>query len=180
MATSVAINRLTGTGPTYTRIDSTGGPGATRASTSDVAAPGYANPIPIPGDASVSRSYWVTFQLETLDDPPGTINNLKWYTDGETDWVGVTAVVAQATGYTQATGTVGVAGNALSQANYPTLTTQPVNAFTYTSASPLAVTGSTTTVQKFGNRVVLQIEVVQEAIAGTLRDESFVWLWDEV
>lgn len=180
MPADVAINRLTGSGPTvYTRIDSAGGLGATRISTSDAANPGTANPIPIPPGAAVSRSYWVVTQLETLTDPTGTINNLRWFTDGSNSWIGVNVVAATATAYVQATGAEGVAGTALNQTNYATLVENPVDAFTFTSAQPLLIAGSTTGIAKFGEFAVFQLEVSQDAVAGTLLDESFQIFYDE-
>lgn len=178
MPAEVAINRLTGSGPTYTRIDS-GGYGATRASTSDSPSPGVSNPIPLPTTATPTLGYWVVLQLETLTAPVGTINNIQWFTNGFLIWPGVDLVVGQATAYTQATGVVGVSGTELNQTNYPTLVNPPIAATAFTSSNPYPITGSTSTNEKFGNFIVTQMQVSTSAVAGVLPDENFFIVWDE-
>ena len=93
--------------------------------------------------------------------------------------------VDTATTYVQATGTPGDTGTELTTTSYSTISGgggggQPyADAFAYTSGSPLSVTGSTTTTEKFGSRVVYQIEVISTASAGTLTAETFTWQYDE-
>lgn len=185
MAADVGIYRKTGAGPTTTRIDSGGGSGSTRGSTSDAPVPGTSDPIPIPG-AGTNFSYWVVTRINAVSTPTGTINNLKWYTDGTNSWTGVTVEVGTATDYTQATGTQGTSGDELTNTNYTTGTLTPTdpsadNAFAYTSGSPLSVTGtiSNPSTGEFGDHVVYQLSVGSTATAGTLASETFTWVYDE-
>lgn len=128
-------------------------------------------------------SYWINTRLDCTVAPAGTINNLKWYTDGGNGFgTGVNCKVATATSYVQATGTVGTTGDAMSPitGGYgATLSGVGVDAFTYTTGSPLSVTGSTTTTGQFGDRVVYQIEVISTAGPGTTATETFTWRFDE-
>ena len=175
MAATVYIRRLTGAGPTYTNIQST----TNRASTSDVAAPGTSDPIPIPS-AGTKYSYWVSTQLNANTAPAGTINNIKWYTDSSNDWGTGTAMKAQdATTYDQASGTQGDTGDILNTTNYTTLSAATADAFSFTSASPKSVTGSTTGTGNFGNLMVYQIEIISTAAVGTSSAETITWKYDE-
>lgn len=175
MAATVYIRRLTGAGPTYTNIQST----TNRASTSDVAAPGSSDPIPIP-TAGTNYSFWVSTQLNANTAPTGTINNIKWYTDGASGFGTGTAMKAMdATTYDQATGTQGETGDILNTTNYTTLTAAPVDAFTFTEAAPKAITGSTTTTGNFGYLMAYQIEIGTSASAGTATAETITWKYDE-
>jgi hypothetical protein len=175
MAATIYIRRLTGAGPTYTNIQST----TNRASTSDVAAPGSSDPIPIPA-AGTKYSFWVSTQLYAFTAPTGTINNIKWYTDGASGFGTGTAMKAMdATTYDQASGTQGDTGDILNTTNYTTLTGATVDAFTFTSVSPKSITGSTTTTGNFGYLMVYQIEVVNGASVGTATAETITWKYDE-
>jgi len=146
------------------------------------------NPIQIPSSGT-NYSYWVSTRLECTVAPAGTIDNLKWYTDGSNNFgTGVTCKVKEANeganeGYRQATGTVGQTGNQLTQAAHTGLvgTVEPADAFTYTSGSPLALAGSTTTttVDGFGDFVVYQIEVGTTAGPGATAQETFTFKYDE-
>ncbi len=108
MAATVTIRRLTGAGPTSTDVTSIN----TRANAEDAhSTAGTTNPIQIPA-AGTNYSYWVVTQLSADTSPSGTINNVKWYTDGANGFgTGVTAKGNTATGYVQATGTPGTTGN---------------------------------------------------------------------
>lgn len=176
MAATVKINRLTGAGATATDITSIN----TRANAYDThSTADTTKPIKIPSSGT-NYSYWVVTQLETTVAPSGTINNIKWYTDGANGLgTGVTMKVNTATGYVQASGTEGETGIQLTTGNYATLAGAPSNAFAYTSGSPLSVTGSTTTTEKFGDRVVYQTEVGTTAAAGATPTETITWQWDE-
>jgi hypothetical protein len=180
MAATVIINRLTGAGPTLTAI--TGG--NTRLSTSDAAAPGTANPIPIPAAGS-NFSFWATTRLQTTVGPSGTVDNLRWYMDGTNNFgTGVTLEAGSVDNYTQATGVVGTSGDELTDTNYSTGTLTPTdpasdNAFGFTSGAPMSVPGSTTTNEQFGDRVAIQITVASTAGAGTVTAETATWKYDE-
>lgn len=178
MAATVTIRRLTGAGPTSTDITGIN----TRANAEDAhSTAGTTNPIQIPA-AGTNYSYWVTTQLSVDVTPAGTINNIKWYTDGANGFgTGVTLKVGQATSYVQATGTPGTTGTQLTTGNHAGLTGAPVDGFTYTSASPLAVTGtmSNPSTGALGNRVVYQIEVASTAAPGATPAETFTWKYDE-
>lgn len=176
MAASVSIMRLTGSGPTATDITSIN----TRANAEDAhSTAGTANSILVPTSGS-NYSFWVVTQLNVTAITAGTVNNLKWYTDGSNNFgTGVTALVNTATAYTQATGTVGTSGNLLNTTNYPSLAGAPVDPFTYTSASPLSVNGSTSATGAFGDRVVYQIVVGTTAASGATAQETFTWRYDD-
>jgi len=124
----------------------------------------------------------VTHRLSADSSPSGTIDNIRWYTDGTNSYgTGVSYRVAEASYYSQAYGTVGDTGVALTQASYPGCLTEPVNGFTLTSGSPLAVDGSISnpTTGDFGYFVVSQIEVYAAASAGEITDETLSWKYDE-
>lgn len=175
MAATVYIRRLTGAGPTYTNIHST----TNRASTSDNPAPGSNDPIPIP-TAGTKYSFWIVTRLYAFTAPTGTINNIKWYTDGSNDFGTGTAMKAQdATAYDQATGTQGDTGDILNTTNYPTLSGAPTDAFGFTSGAPKSVAGSTTTTGDFGDLMVYQIEIISTASVGTAPAERITWKYDE-
>lgn len=175
MAT-VIINRLTGVGPTATAITSIN----TRANAEDAhTTAGTSNSILVPATGT-NYSYWVNTRLEVTAITAGTVDNVKWFTDGANNFgTGVTCRVGTATGYTQAVGTAGTTGTELTTANYPTFTLGNANAFTYTTSSPLSVTGTTTATGQFGDRVVYQIEVGTTALSGATATETFTWRYDD-
>lgn len=180
MAATVTIRRWTGTSGSPTKTDITGI--NTRANADDThTTAGTTNPIQIP-TSGTNYSYWVSTRLSADTSPSGTINNIKWYTDGSnTLGTGVTCKASgSASAYTQATGTVGTTGNVLNSTNYTGVGT-PVDAFTYTSGSPLSVTGSISnpSTGDFGNFVVYQIEVGTTAGPGATGSETFTWKYDE-
>jgi hypothetical protein len=111
----------------------------------------------------------------------GTINNIKWFTDGANGLgTGRGLVVNTATGYVQATGTPGETGTELTTGNYATLADSPSNAFAYTTGSPLSVTGSVTDPddEYFGHYVVMQATVADTASAGASSAETITWRVD--
>lgn len=176
MAATVQIVRLTGAGPTATDITSIN----TRANAEDAhTTAGTSNSILVPA-AGTNYSYWVTTRLNVTAITSGTVDNVKWYTDGSNNFgTGVTCSVGTATGYTQATGTAGTTGTQLTVGNYPTFTLGNANAFTYTSGAPLSVAGSTSATGQFGDRVVYQIEVGTTAASGATAQETFTWRYDD-
>lgn len=179
MAATVTIRRWTGTtgSPTKTNITS----GNTRASTSDNPTPGTANPIPIPA-AGTKYSYWVCTRLSADTTPSGTIDNIKWYTDGTNSFgTGVECKGNTATGYVQAVGTTGDTGSVLNVTNYSTLAGATADVFTHSSGSPKTVSGSITnpSTGDFGDLMVYQMEVISTAGPGTTTQETFTWKYDE-
>lgn len=176
MAATVIINRLTGAGPSLTAITTIN----TRCNAEDAhSVAGTTNPITVP-TSGTNYSYWCVTRLQCTVAPTTLINNLKWYTDGTNSFgTGVTLSVGTATGYTQASGTAGTTGIVLSAGNYATWTLGNANAFTYTSASPLSVTGSTSTAVEFGDRVVFQFNIATTAAPGATPQENLNWRWDE-
>lgn len=176
MAATVLIRRLTGAGPTATDITSIN----TRANAEDAhTTAGTTNSILVPA-AGTNYSYWVVTRLDVTAITAGTVDNLKWYTDGSNNFgTGVTCKVNTATGYVQATGTAGTTGTQLTTGNYATLAGAPVDAFTYTTGSPLSVTGTTSTTGQFGDYVVYQIEVGTTAASGATASETFTWRYDD-
>jgi hypothetical protein len=177
MAATVTVRRWTGAGPTKTDITA----GTTRASTSDSPTPGSNDPIPIPPSGS-KFSYWVTTRLSADSSPAGTINNIKWYTDGANGFgTGVTCVGAAGSSYVQATGSQGDSGTELLQANHAGLDEAPANVFTFTSGSPKSLTGSIDNPDTgdFGQFWVFQIQVDSTAAPGLTPSETFTFKYDE-
>lgn len=182
MVATIRIMRLTGANnlmggsPLYTDITSA----STRMSTSDSAAPGTTNPIPIP-TSGCNHSFWVTTQLYSACPPDNSITNIKWYTDGTNSFgTGTEFIVATASSYVTASGTAGSSGLLLTVGNHGGLTSAPSNAFQYTSSSPLSVSGSIgNTTGSFGYRVVYQLNVAPTASAGNTGGETLTFSFDE-
>jgi hypothetical protein len=182
MAATVIINRWTGSSGGPTKDDITGANTVANADdTHQTTAVGSADPIRIP-TVGTNYSFWVATRLECTVTPAGTINNLRWYTDGANSFgTGITCKAQNASTYVQATGTVGVTGTQLTTGNYATLSGAPVNAFTFTSGSPKSLTGSITnpSTGDFGHFMVYQLEVGTTASPGATGSETFTWLYDE-
>lgn len=177
MAATVIINRLTGSGPGKTNITAA----LSRLSASDVASPGTTNPILIPS-AGTNRSYWAVTRLEVTGTPTGTINNIRWYPVGTNPYQsGVRVNVNTATGYTQASGTLGESGTILNTTNYPTLAGAPVDVYTYSSGSALTVAGSMSnpSIGDLGDYVVLQAEADAGVSPGIQPTETGRFQYDE-
>ena len=176
MAATVLIRRLTSTGPTLTDITSIN----TRANAEDAhSTAGTSNSVLIPSSGS-NYSFWVCTRLDVTAITAGTVNNIKWYTDGSNNFgTGVTAIGNTATTYVQATGTTGTTGTQLTTGNYSTVTT-PVDPFTFTSGSPKSVTGTTTTTSStFADLFVYQLVVGTTAASGASAQETFTWQYDD-
>lgn len=183
MAATVQIVRKTGAGPTSTDITAIN----TRANAEDThTVAGTTNPIRIPA-AGTNYSYWVTTRLNVTVTPAGTIDNLRFFTDGANGFgTGVTCKGAKAStgaaaGYREASGTPGTTGTQLLQANHSGLDEAPADVFTFTSGSPKALTGtiSNPTTGQFGDHWVYQIEVGTTANPGATNPESFSFRYDE-
>lgn len=139
--------------------------------TADAYNPGTDNPLVKPTSGS-NYSYKKSFYLNADTSPSGTINNIKWYSDGTIGWTGVTIQVKTAETYAQATGTEGTTGAEM---------TGGASAATYTSASPLSVTGSISNPDtgKISHYVEMQAVVSTDAVAGSLAAETMTFKYDE-
>lgn len=179
MAATVTIRRWTGSSGGPTKTDVTGA--TSRLSTADDPAPGTSNPIPIPASGT-KYSYWAHFRLSVDVTPAGTINNIKWYSDGANAYgTGITMKGQDANAYVQATGTPGDSGNILNTTNHPSLSGAPVDVFTFTSASPKSISGnmSNPNTGDLGDFFVQQMEVGSTAAPGTTPGETFTFKYDE-
>mgnify|MGYP000898412873 CR=1 FL=1 len=178
MPATVQIVRLTGAGPTATDITSIN----TRANAEDThTTAGTSNPILAPA-SGLNYSYWVVRRLNATVTPDTAINNVRVFTDGTNGMgTGVGLVVARATDYVQATGSVGVSGTVLSVAEYADLVAEPVNAFTYTVSAPLTLDGSISnpSTGQFGDYVVFQVTVAPTAASGAAPAETLTFRFDE-
>lgn len=185
MAATVIVQRFTGSGA-GSGTDITGI--NTRAQTDDThTTAGTTDPIPIVA-ATTKYSFWVSTRLNATVTPAGTINNLKWYSDGTNSLgTGVTMNVADAStganaGYRQGVGTVGDTGTQLTTGNHTGLDNTPVAFETLTSGSPLVLGGSITnpSTGNFGDFVVYQIAVNgSTAGPGATAAETLTWVYDE-
>jgi len=180
MPATVTIRRWTGSSGGPTKTDVTGI--NTRANAEDAhSTAGTTNPIQIPA-AGTNYSYWVSTRLSVDSAPSGTINNIRWYTDGANGFgTGVTCLGQEATAYVQATGVAGTSGNQLTTAAHSGLVGgAPSNVFSFTSASPKSLTGSiVTTTGDLGSFFIYQIAVDSTANPGATAQETFTWRYDE-
>jgi len=178
MAATVILERYTGVGPTQTPITGIN----TRANAEDAhSTAGTSNPVQKPAAGS-NYSYWVVVRPNATVTPAGTIDNIRWFSDGSNGFgTGITCVGNDASGYVQATGTPGVTGTQLTVGNYATLSGAPVDVFTLTSGSPKSITGSITnpSTGAFGDYFVYQIVVGTSASPGASSQETFTWRYDE-
>lgn len=178
MAATVTIKRWTGStgGPTKTNITSIN----TRANAEDShSTTGITNSILIPA-AGFNYSYWVATRLSVDAITSGTVDNLRWYTDGTNNFgTGVSCMGNSATAYVQATGTPGQTGTQLTTDNYSTLTSSPLDVFTFTSTSPKSVPGSTGNTGDLGDFFVYQIEIGSNAQTGATAQETFTFKYDD-
>jgi len=182
MAATVIINRWTGAGPTKTDI--TGINSRLQADDTHTTA-GTSNPVRVP-TSGTNYSYWANTRLSASSSPAGTINNIKWFTDGANNLgTGLSMKVQTASVYGRASGVSGTSGDQLDTTNYAaaggTLAGAPSDAFGYTSGSPLSVTGSISnpSTGDFGDFVVYQIEVISTAGPGASTQETLTWRYDE-
>jgi hypothetical protein len=195
MAATVQIHRHTGVGTTgggtsqddITSIN-------TRANAQDAhETADVDNPIQIPA-AGTNYSYWVSTRLNVTVTPSGTIDNIRWYSDGSNNFgTGVTCVAGYADeddvtndGYRIATGTPGETGDILNETNYDSLidqggSTYTSDAFGFTSGSPLSIGGSmdNPATGVLGDFVVYQILVGTSASPGATTQETFTFKYDE-
>lgn len=166
MSATTSIKQVVGSGAgTATTITNL------RHNTDDTINPGTTNPLVKPAAGS-NYGFWKTVYLNADTAPSGTINNVRFFTDGTIGWTGVVLKAGTTAGYAQATGTAGTAGDVSGVAT--------VDASTYTSGSPLSVGGSITAATGvISNNVVLQAVVSTAAVAGTLAAETTTFRYDE-
>lgn len=174
MAATLSIKEANGATPTNSTITNA------RFCTEDSSNPGTSNPMVKP-DAGNNYSYWKHIFLNADTSPSSIINNVKFYTDGTIGWTGVTLNVSEVTNYDQATGTEGTTGDEASANHLDTPTM--VDASTYTSASPLSITGSINnpdTGKINTGYLLMQATVDTGAGAGALNTETMTYRYDEV
>lgn len=178
MAATVTIRRWTGSSSSPAKTDITSI--NTRANAEDAhTTAGTTNSILVP-IAGTNYSYWVSTRLSVDAITNGTVDNLNWYTDGSNNFgTGINCKGNTTTAYVQATGSAGTSGTQLSVNNYPGLTGEPTNVFTFTENSPKVVNGSTSATGDFGDFFVYQIEVGSTASSGTTAGETFTWKYDD-
>lgn len=180
MAATVTIRRWTGTTASPTKSDITGI--NTRANAQDAHEPADVdNPVQKP-TSGLKYSYFVSTRLSADTTPAGTIDNLRWFSDGANGFgTGITAKGNSATAYKQATGTLGDTGVQLNTSNYTTLTAAPADVFTFTSGSPKTLSGSISnpSTGDFGDFFVYQLEVSTNAGPGASAQETFTFRYDE-
>ncbi len=179
MAATVLIRRWTGTTASPVKTDITSINTRDNAfdthSTADTT-----NPVQKP-TTGLKFGYWVSTRLDATVTPAGTIDNLRWFTDGSNTFgTGITCKGESATSYKQATGTPGDTGNKLTTTNVP-LSASPTDVFAFNSGSPNAITGSISnpSTGDFGDFMVYQLEVSTSAGPGASTQETFTWRFDE-
>jgi hypothetical protein len=165
MAATVSIKECNGTGPTATTVT------ALRFCTTDVYNPGTNYPLVKPGTGSTNYSYKKSLYLNADTTPTGTINNVKFYSDGNIGWTGVTIQAKTSATYSQATGTQGTTGAQM---------TGGASVASHTSAAPLSVNGtlSNPSTGKISDYVELQAVISDTAVAGTLSSETLTFQYD--
>lgn len=170
MAATVSVKRATGSVPTNTTVT------ADQFTTADVANDGTAHPMVKPGTGLFNYSFVSWYRLNADTAPAGTINNVKFYTDGVSGYgIGVTAKGITTPTYSQAVGTVGTSGT-LSATVY----TAGADIFGWTTGSPLSVPGTlTATTGIISDYVAIQMRIADTASASTLSAETMTWRYDE-
>lgn len=181
MAATVQIRKLTGENSSITSTDVSSG--SIQFGTSDEATSPSTLPVPSSGS---NYSYWVTLQLNATVAPDNALNNVNFYGDGTNSFgTGVDAIVTTASGYASAVGTPGTSGSLLNNAGHDGLTgldgdgaTSPL--FDFSSGCKLSVSGSIdTSTGSFGDRVMVQLNVVDTAGPGNSGEEVLTFEWDE-
>ena len=177
MAATFLIANITGAGAASADVTS----GSVTAGTSDEATSPSAIPVPPSGS---NHSYWQTYHPVVTVAPDNAVNNLKFYTDGTNSLgTGITAIIAEASGYVVATGAAGSSGSVLVSGNHAGLTNDGATSdlFLYTSSCKLPVAGSIgpTTGCVGDEHVVIQLSVISTAGAGNSSEETMTWEFDE-
>ncbi|HEX6786489.1 MAG TPA: hypothetical protein VF076_04795 [Acidimicrobiales bacterium] len=173
MAATISIKERNGSGPTDTTV------ATATFSSSDVPAPGAANPLVRPGSGLTNYSFWKHLFLNADTTPAVSINNVTWYTDGSIGFgTGLTLRAGTRATYTQATGTVGTSGNDAAAG----LSIAMTAAGTFIVTAPLTVAGSIAnpSTGKISDFLVLQVTLADTAGPGVLTTETTTWAFDEV
>jgi hypothetical protein len=124
--------------------------------------------------------------------PSSQCDNFKWYTDGSGFGTGIALQIGTETptknsgsnaGYEVADGSVGETGIAMITGHAGV--SGKADAFSFTSAAPKTVScseaGSLINAQnETTDYIILQVEVINTASAGTPSNETVVWRWDEI
>lgn len=173
MPATLSVKQATGAAPTYTTATSV------RQNSDDTANPGTNNPLVKP-TSGTNYGFWKSFCLNVDVAPAVQVNNIRFFTPGSLGWTGVVLYGNSASGYTQATGTIGITGDQLTLTAYPQLAGAPVLATGWTSGSPLTVPGTLTNINDKSNFVVLQANVSTSAVAGSLAAVTCTFRYDEV
>lgn len=169
MAATTEIRQYTGSGPTATAITNL------RHAATD-AANDTSNPIVKPTSGS-NYGYLATVALACTTTPAGSISNVKLYSDGGNGLgTGVTLKGGSSSSYVQATGTSGVTGD-LSSTYY----TSGTDIFTFTSGSPMSVSGSLSnpSTGRISDYIRMQLAVASTVTAGTTPSETLTVRYDE-
>ncbi len=128
-------------------------------------------PLVKPDTGLTNYSFKKTVYLNADTAPSGTINNIKFYCDGTIGWTGVNVEGKASDTYTEPTGTEGTSGD----------DNNGTDIETYTSASPLSLTGSITNPDtgKVSQYLELQAIISDAAEAGALTPETCTFRYDE-
>lgn len=166
---NLKIRRWTGTAGSETKTDITSI--NTRHTTKDT----HSTNTTATGDgilvpsAGTNYSYKHSYRLYYDGSDTGQISDIEWYTDGSNGLgTGIGMNAKTVASYSQATGTEGESGDEM---------TGGADAFSYTSASPLSVTGSVTdpNTEDVGNFVETQATVGTTASAGVTSTETLTF-----
>ena len=188
----VCVKQITGAGPTETEVTTP------RLSTSDSAAPGNANPIPIAA-AGLSYSYWMSLELVITNIQDATVlNNHLFYSDGTIGWalgtggklvIGLHDAGDNGTAigsYDQATGDEGVSGDFMEDdvdghASYKDQDPETglVSAYETGGTELLVDSGDHTIAEQF-KHIVIQAVVDDDAVRGARAAETLTFQYDEV
>jgi len=189
MVATVNVQRMTGSGPTYTTVTTA------RLRTDDANTADTTNPIPIP-TSGFKYSYWASICLD-LSGTFTKINNVRHYSDGAIGWnYGTNGQLRRGNrdsgdkgcpvaNYQQASGTEGDTGYSIEDATnghayYKSQTTPTANVASDTSGSPATIdSGDHTTAEKT-KHVVLQVKVDTDATQGTQSAETLTFKYDEI
>jgi hypothetical protein len=167
LSATVSIKEVNGGAtPVATSIDNC------RFCTTDGYNPGTNYPLVKPETGLTNYSYKKTLYMNADTSPSSVINNLKVFCDGAMSWTGVEIEVKAVDTYTEPTGTESTTGD----------DNNGTNLETYTSASPLALTGSINNPNtgKISQYLELQAAISDAASSGILPAETLSFRFDEV
>lgn len=167
---SVKIRRWTGASGSETKSDITDTNTRYLASDEHTVA-GETNSVLVP-DTGNNYSFKVTTRLYYDGTGTGTVDNIKWFTDGTNNLgTGVNLNVKTASTYSQATGTENETGDEMTGGS---------DAFSYTEDNPLEVAGSVTDPanEDFGDFVECQGVLDPTAEAGVKPQEQITFRFD--